>query len=412
MDPELPVLSISRLGALVREGLSALFPDDIWVEGQVSNLRTPRSGHAYFDLIEPSDEPGRPPTAVFSVALWKQVRAAIERTLAEAGGPPLVDDLQVRVRVRLDFYPPHGRLQLIMNGIDPTFTMGRLAAERDRLLRQLAEEGLLDRNASLPVPEPALRVGLLTSVGSAAYADFHTELERSGVAFTLLERDTRVQGEGSAADISEGLRILSSYRPDVIALVRGGGSAADLSVFDAEAVARRIAELPVPVFTGIGHEVDRSVADEVAHSAFKTPTACAVALVGSAVAFRDRIAALRTAIGENAHRAIQRSEGLTVDIAGRMVRVAGSTIGRQADLLMAQQSRVVRASSSGVALNDERLDSLAARLRALDPARVLARGWSITRLRDGRLVRSTTGLSTGDGLVTLVTDGTVNSTVD
>ncbi|HJL88926.1 MAG TPA: exodeoxyribonuclease VII large subunit [Acidimicrobiales bacterium] len=412
MDPELPVLSISRLGALVREGLSALFPDDIWVEGQVSNLRTPRSGHAYFDLIEPSDEPGRPPTAVFSVALWKQVRAAIERTLAEAGGPPLVDDLQVRVRVRLDFYPPHGRLQLIMNGIDPTFTMGRLAAERDRLLRQLAEEGLLDRNASLPVPEPALRVGLLTSVGSAAYADFHTELERSGVAFTLLERDTRVQGEGSAADISEGLRILSSYRPDVIALVRGGGSAADLSVFDAEAVARRIAELPVPVFTGIGHEVDRSVADEVAHSAFKTPTACAVALVGSAVAFRDRIAALRTAIGENAHRAIQRSEGLTVDIAGRMVRVAGSTIGRQADLLMAQQSRVVRASSSGVALNDERLDSLAARLRALDPARVLARGWSITRLRDGRLVRSTTGLSTGDGLVTLVADGTIKSTVD
>ena len=412
MDPELPVLSISRLGALVREGLSALFPDDIWVEGQVSNLRTPRSGHAYFDLIEPSDEPGRPPTAVFSVALWKQVRAAIERTLAEAGGPPLVDDLQVRVRVRLDFYPPHGRLQLIMNGIDPTFTMGRLAAERDRLLRQLAEEGLLDRNASLPVPEPALRVGLLTSVGSAAYADFHTELERSGVAFTLLERDTRVQGEGSAADISEGLRILSSYRPDVIALVRGGGSAADLSVFDAEAVARRIAELPVPVFTGIGHEVDRSVADEVAHSAFKTPTACAVALVGSAVAFRDRIAALRTAIGENAHRAIQRSEGLTVDIAGRMVRVAGSTIGRQADLLMAQQSRVVRASSSGVALNDERLDSLAARLRALDPARVLARGWSITRHRDGQLVRSTSGLSTGDGLVTLVADGTIKSTVD
>ncbi|MBT3246600.1 MAG: exodeoxyribonuclease VII large subunit [Actinobacteria bacterium] len=412
MDAELPVLSVSRLGALVREGLSTLFPDDVWVEGQLSNLRTPRSGHAYFDLIEPSDEPGRPPTAVFSVALWKQARTAIERTLAEAGGPPLVDDLQVRVRVRLDFYPPHGRLQLIMNGIDPTFTMGRLAAERDRLLRQLAEEGLLDRNASLTVPEPALRIGLVTSVGSAAYADFHNELERSGVGFTLLERDTRVQGEGSTADISEGLRVLSSYRPDVIALVRGGGSAADLSVFDAEVVARRIAELPVPVFTGIGHEVDRSVADEVAHSTFKTPTACAVALVGSAVAFRDRIDSLRTAIGENAHRAIQRSEGLRANLADRMVRVAGTTIERHSDLLMAQQSRVVRASSSGVALSGERLDSLAARLRALDPARVLARGWSITRHRDGQLVRSTSGLSTGDGLVTLVADGTVNSTVD
>mgnify|MGYP002725470479 CR=1 FL=1 len=412
MDVEPPVLSVSRLGALVREGLSALFPDDIWVEGQVSNLRTPRSGHAYFDLIEPSDEPGRPPAAVFSVAVWKQVRASIERTLAEAGGPPLVDDLQVRVRVGLDFYPPHGRLQLIMNGIDPTFTMGRLAAERDRLLRQLAKEGLLDRNASLSVPEPALRVGLVTSVGSAAYADFHNELERSGVAFTLLERDTRVQGEDSAADISEGLWVLSSYRPDVIALVRGGGSAADLSVFDAEVVARRIAELPVPVFTGIGHEVDRSVADEVAHSAFKTPTACAVALVVSAVAFRDRIDSLRAAIGEGAHRSLQRSEALRANLADRMVRVAGTTVGRHSDLLMAQQSRVERASSTVVALNDERLDSLTARLRSLDPARVLARGWSVTRRRDGQLVRSTTGLSAGDGLITLVADGTVNSTVD
>ena len=412
MDAELPVLSVSRLGALVKEGLSTLFPDDVWVEGQVSNLRTPRSGHAYFDLIEPSDEPGRPPTAAFSVALWKQVRATVERTLTEANGPPLVDDLQVRVRVRLDFYPPHGRLQLIMNGIDPTFTLGRLAAERDRLLGQLAEEGLLDRNASLAVPQPALRIGLVTSIGSAAYADFHNELERSGVAFTLLERDTRVQGEGSAADIAEGLRVLSSHQPDVIALVRGGGSAADLSVFDAEVVARAIAAVATPVFTGIGHEIDRSVADEVAHSAFKTPTACAAALVGTALAYRDRIDSLRVAIGQNARRAIEKSEVLRSDLANRLVRAAGSSVRRHSDLLAAQQARIARSSTSSIRSQGERLDSLAARLRALDPARVLARGWSVTRHSDGQLVRSTTSLSAGDGLVTLVADGTVNSTVD
>ena len=412
MDTELPVLSVSRLGALVKEGLSALFPDDVWVEGQVSNLRTPRSGHAYFDLIEPSDEPGRPPTAAFSVALWKQVRATVERTLTEANGPPLVDDLQVRVRVRLDFYPPHGRLQLIMNGIDPTFTLGRLAAERDRLLGQLVEEGLLDRNASLAVPQPALRIGLVTSIGSAAYADFHNELERSGVAFTLLERDTRVQGEGSASDIAEGLRILSSHQPDVIALVRGGGSAADLSVFDAEVVARTIAAVATPVFTGIGHEIDRSVADEVAHSAFKTPTACAAALVGTALAYRDRIDSLRVAIGQNARRAIEKSEVLRSGLANRLVRAAGSSVRRHSDLLAAQQAHIARSSTSSIRHQAEWLDSLAARLRALDPARVLARGWSVTRHSDGQLVRSTTSLSTGNGLVTLVADGTIKSTVD
>ena len=412
MDTETQVLSVSRLGALVKEGLSALFPEDIWVEGQVSNLRTPRSGHAYFDLVEPSDEPGRPPAAVLSVALWKQARAAVERTLAEAGSPGLVDDLQVRVKVRLDFYPPHGRLQLIMNGIDPSFTLGRLAAERDRLLRTLAAEGLLDRNASLRIPEPTLRIGLVTSIGSAAHADFHDELERSGVAFTLLERDTRVQGEGSAEDIADGLRVISTHGPDVIALVRGGGSAADLSVFDSETVARTIADIATPVYTGIGHEIDRSVADEVAHSAFKTPTACAAALVGAAVTYRDHIDSLRTAIGQNARRAIQESETLRNDLANRLIRAAGSSVRRHADLLTAQQARLARSSAGSIVRHDERLDSLSARLRALDPARVLARGWSITRLGDGRLVRSMTDLASGDNLVTLLVDGTVNSTVD
>ena len=411
MDTELPVLSVSRLGSLVKDGLAVLFPEEFWVEGQITNLRTPRSGHTYLDLVEPSDEPGRPPVAAFSVVLWKQTRVGIDRTLAEAGDLALGDDLQVRIRASIDFYPPHGRLQLKMTGVDPGFTLGLMAAQRERLLLALATEGILGRNASLALSEPALRIGLVTSIGSAAHADFCTELERSGIAFDLIERDTRVQGDGAAIDIAEGLRIVATYGPDVIALVRGGGSAVDLSVFDAEVVARTIAGLAVPVLTGIGHEIDRSIADEVAHTSYKTPTACAAALVGAARVFADRISALRTAIADHAHRAIDMADRQRTDLAGRTIRAANAVLRHHTDLLAAGQSRLLHTASALPQRHRERLDALGARLRALDPAMVLARGWSITRLSDGTLVRSPRDVSDGDTLVTALADGTVTSVV-
>lgn len=409
MDTELPVLSVSRLGSLVKDGLAVLFPEEFWVEGQITNLRTPRSGHTYLDLVEPSDEPGRPPVAAFSVVLWKQTRVGIDRTLAEAGDLALDDDLHVRIRASIDFYPPHGRLQLKMTGVDPGFTLGLMAAQRERLLLALATEGILGRNASLALSEPALRIGLVTSIGSAAHADFCTELERSGIAFDLIERDTRVQGDGAAIDIAEGLRIVGTYGPDVIALVRGGGSAVDLSVFDAEVVARTIAGLAVPVLTGIGHEIDHSIADEVAHTSYKTPTACAAALVSAARAFADRISALRTAIADHAHRAIDMADRQRTDLAGRTIRAANAVLRHHTDLLAAGQSRLLHTASALPQRHRERLDALGARLRALDPAMVLARGWSITRLSDGTLVRSPRDVSDGDTLVTALADGTVTS---
>lgn len=409
MDTELPVLSVSRLGSLIKDGLAVLFPEEFWVEGQITNLRTPRSGHTYLDLVEPSDEPGRPPVAAFSVVLWKQTKVGIDRTLAEAGDLTLGDDLQVRIRASIDFYPPHGRLQLKMTGVDPGFTLGLMAAQRERLLLALATEGILGRNASLALSEPALRIGLVTSIGSAAHADFCTELERSGIAFDLIERDTRVQGDGAAIDIAEGLRIVATYGPDVIALVRGGGSAVDLSVFDAEVVARTIAGLAVPVLTGIGHEIDRSIADEVAHTSYKTPTACAAALVGAARVFADRISALRTAIADHAHRAIDMADRQRTDLAGRTIRAANAVLRHHTDLLAAGQSRLLHTASALPQRHRERLDALGARLRALDPAMVLARGWSITRLSDGTLVRSPQDVSDGDTLVTALADGTVTS---
>ena len=406
------VLTVGRLGELLKEGLSALFPGDLWVEGQVSGFHDARSGHAYFDLVEPSDEPGRAVAAKLSVALFKQARGRVDRTLSEAGGLALSNDMQVRIRARIDFYPPSGRLQLIMQGIDPGFTLGRLAVERERLLHALADEGLLRANRANPIPVPPLRVGLVTSVGSAAHADFNEELSCSGFPFTILERDARVQGEGSAIDLAEALHMVATHRPDVIALVRGGGSATDLAAFDAEVLARTIATLDVAVVTGIGHEVDRAVADEVAHSAFKTPTACAAAIVGQVTAFADAFADLQESIAQRAGASTARAADLLDDLAHRTATSATAVLDRRTDRLDDLVGRLRRSPTATLERQVERLAGITDNLRALDPARILARGWSITRLADGTLVRSVTDTATGDTLVTHVAGGTVTSTVD
>jgi len=408
----LPTLSVEELSHLLKDGLATLFPEDLWVEGQVSNFHDARSGHAYFDLVEPSAVPGRAVAAKLSVALFKGARIGVDHTLAAAGELALANDLQLRIRARLDFYPPSGRLQLIMNGVDPAFTLGRLAAERERLLHALADEGLLRANRANPIPVPPLRVGLVTSIGSAAHADFSEEISRSGFPFTVLERDARVQGDGSAVDLAEALQIVATHRPDVIALVRGGGSATDLAAFDAEVLARTIATLDVAVVTGIGHEVDRAVADEVAHTAFKTPTACAAAIVGQVAAFADAVADLQESIAQRAGASTTRATDLLDDLAQRTARSATAVLDRRADRLDDMVERLRRSPTATLDRQAERLAGITNNLRALDPARILARGWSITRLADGTLVRSVTDTAVGDTLVTHVAGGTVTSTVD
>ncbi len=409
---ELNVVSVQDLAHLLQDGLATLFPEHLWIEGQVSNFHDARSGHAYFDLVEPSEVPGRAVAAKLSVALFKGPRVGVDRTLAAAGGLALADDLQLRIRARIDFYPPNGRLQLKMDGVDPTFTLGRLAAERDQLLRALTDEGLLRANRANPVPIPPLRIGLVTSLGSAAHADFTDELARSGLPFEVLERDARVQGDGAAMDLAEALAVLATHRPDVIALVRGGGSAADLIVFDAEVLARTIAGLDTPVMTGIGHEVDRAVADEVAHTAMKTPTACAAALVEQVRAFVDAVDGLRATIGDRARNVVDRADDRLDGMVRQTSAVATAVLNRHDDRLTDLVSRIHRGPLTSLDHQAERLDAVAARVHGLDPARILTRGWSITRRSDGTLVRSIDDVSVGDPLVTTLEGGEVTSTVD
>ncbi len=442
--------SVAELGREVGRVVEAAFPTEVWVRGEIRNLSRSPVEHVYFDLADPDRS-----DATLPVVLLRANKAAVNRHLVRSGAGRMVDGTEVRIGGFVAYYAARGVLQLRMTRIDADYTLGRLAAARDELLRRLAAEGLLGRNRLLPAPAVPLRVGLVTSAGSAAAADFVAELEASGYGFTVLMADARVQGPDAAGSLVAALAEVARRDVDVAAVVRGGGSRTDLAAFDGEALARAIAASPVPVFTGVGHEVDDTVADRVAHAAYKTPTACAAALVAQVAGFVDRTERAWAGIAARAAVRVRREHEHAGAVAARVAR-AGRTGLRAADgALAVSGARLRRSGRSAAQAGARRVDELAGRLaseaaaadrahrvavagfqarlarsgrrlvreaeatlaaaggrvRALDPERVLARGWSITRDESGGVVRRAADLRPGDHLTTTFAAGTAASRV-
>ncbi len=253
------------------------------MRGEISHVSDHRSGHLYLDLVDPGDEGASRPRArggepTLHVKCWRSSWAPLRHGLAKEG-ITLAEGMVVVLRGTLDLYRAKGEISLILVEVDVTALQGHLAAQRARLLRTLEAEGLLRRNASLPVPEPALHVGLIASPGTEGCQDFLGQLTGSGFGFRISFVRVKVQGPDAPPAIARALKVLSRSDCDVIALVRGGGAQADLAAFETEIVARAVAGATKPVFTGIGHTGDETVADIVAARVCITPTECGQQMV-------------------------------------------------------------------------------------------------------------------------------------
>ena len=349
-DGGLPTLTVRELAEAINGALRRTFFEGVWVRGEVQGL-SERNGHLYFSLADDGEE-GK---ATIAVSLFANVRFKL-RPLLQRHRLRLADGLKVRIHGYPDLFAPTGRLSLKMSGIDPRYTLGELALQRDELVRRLVAEGLYDAQSRRSLPAVPLRVGLVTSVGSAAWHDVTEELAGSGFGFQVAACDTRVQGEWAAEMVAAAVRTLGRRPLDVVLVVRGGGARADLATFDSEVVARAIASCPVPVVTGLGHEVDRSVADEVAGLALKTPTACAAELVDRVRRFRqgvegtweaieavaaDRLTGAERALGATARQAARQTRG--------SLAVASARLAGHAERLPRQGRRTLERATTTVA---------------------------------------------------------------
>lgn len=442
--------TVGRLNAQAHAALAAAFPVSVWLVGEIAGFkRTGGKRFVSFKLVERG--PDARPIAEVNAIVFDEALRGLERSIAAAGSPfTLGDEIEVRLEVRVDLYEGWGQYRVVVEGIDPGYTLGEAARRREEIVRKLAEEGILERNRALPFPALPLRVGLVTSLDSDAYNDVLQTLRESGFAFRVTAHGARVQGRQTEPSVLNALDWFAARADafDVVLICRGGGSRTDLAWFDTESLGRAVAGFPLPVVVGIGHEQDFSVLDHVGTRA-KTPTAAAALLVESTAAALEAVERAGVAIASGARSTLADAAGDTSRRIERLARAARTHLAT-ADLSIARarrdlpraarrlidrhreslagQARVLvqgarrdlaaerrriellsgairpRASRS-VALERERVDARGRRLGLVDPRRVIERGYAILRDAAGRVIARARSAPPGSALVAELREG-------
>jgi exodeoxyribonuclease VII large subunit len=426
-------LSVSQFYERVKAALAREFTEDVWVVGEIRGLRESR-GHHYIELADESaDQAERAGVAQLEVVCWARDWPTVAAALA-AAGVALEPGRVVRVRGRVSVWEGGSKLRFTLTELDIEALLGGIAAARRRLVHALEVEGLLHANQRLELSLVPLRVGIVTSPGSEAHRDFVGQLDRSGFAFEVFFEATLVQGAEAPDQIAAALGRLRSLPIDLAVVVRGGGARGDLAAFDSEPVARAIATAPFPVWTGIGHTGDRSVADEVAHRAMITPTQCGEAVVARVAEYLGEIerkagvltglararldsaayqlAAGAAALARSARHQIER-RGVELAAAGlELARVVAARVRREASALTDRSGQLGTATRRSMASHEQELARRQQVLRAFDPERQLERGWTLTSDGSGRPVRSAAALASGERITTRFVDGEADSVVE
>ena len=427
-------LSLLELNALVGEVIDQALDQSYWVEAELSEVRE-RGGHCYMSLVE-KEEGRNTPVAQAQARCWRNrwmlMRPYFERTT----GHPIHAGMKVMLQVHAQFHPLYG-FSWIVDDINPEYSLGDMMRHRQEILWQLKEEGVIDLNKQLPFPRFAQRVAVVSSEGAAGYGDFKNQLENNeyGLQFTLRLFPATMQGESVESSVIEALNAIydavADY--DVVVIIRGGGAVADLSGFDSLLLAENVANFPLPVITGIGHERDESVIDFVSHTRVKTPTAAAAFLI-------DHLATVLEAVETAQERATryarqrmeaeqQRLHVLSTSITSlfSVVKVRqearlsslSDRIGHAVEQNLEEARHQLGLLTVNLRLPLERrllnachqLDLLEQKARALDPRLLLKRGYSLT-LHEGKVVKSARSLSPGDIIDTQFAQGHVRSKVE
>lgn len=358
--------SLTEVANLVGGVLSECLPESLWVRAEIGSL-SERGGHAYMDLVEKSSRGGLLSAKMRGVC-WSDTWGMLQAWFQQETDTALRAGMQVLLEVEVSHHAVYG-LSLVVVGIDPRYTAGDIAQQRQQTIARLRAEGVLDMNKSLTLPTLTRRLAIVSSDRAAGYEDFCDQLAAGGFPFRTALYSATMQGDNAEQSIIHALSAIAERAEeyDAVVIIRGGGATSDLSCFDQYNLCNHCAQFPLPVLTGIGHTRDVSVLDTVAHTALKTPTAVAAFLNDRMAAEAERIRQLRQRLGRTAEHQI-------------LVR-------------------------------RHRIELLRQRLEACSPARIYALGYSLLTV-EGRVVRSVADVRRGQHVTTHLADGEVRSVVE
>lgn len=432
-------LSLLELNQLLAEVIEIGMPREYWVEAEISELRVVR-GHCYIDLIEKT-EGTNTPIARASAKCWQNTWSVISPYFEKVTGQRLRSGMNVLMLVSANFHPAYG-FSWIISDIDPTYTLGDMARKRQAIIEQLKREGVFDLQKELSLPLFCQHIAVISSANAAGYGDFVDQLESNAHGFRFVTRlfPATMQGEGVEQSVIAALNNIyetfltsDETAPDCVVIIRGGGATSDLSGFDTLALAENVAQFPIPVITGIGHERDESILDMISHTRVKTPTAAAALLIDHLKRVWDYLQEAQGVLETNARQRMdleqmrlqraaqkipplfslfkERQERRIDSMMRDMIAAAQRLISDEMHKVETLESIIKPMLERRVTGEMHRLQMFGQRVSALDPDLLLKRGYSIT-LHEGKIVHDASQLKHGDKIETRVEKGTIHSIVD
>ena len=379
--------TLSELCSCIDEALSMELNDTYWVRAEIASLT--ERGHCYMELVEKANNNAI--AAKLRATCWQHVYHLLSAYFANETGQTLAVGMQVLLQVEVSFHAVYG-LSLNVVGIDPTFTLGDLARQRQLTIQRLQEDGVMDLQRSLPLPLLPRRVAVISAADAAGYGDFCHQLQSNSGGFRFHTQlfPAVMQGEQSPASIIAALQQIAATAElyDLVVIVRGGGATTDLRNFDDYSLAFHCANFPLPIIAGIGHTRDVSVVDMVVHTSVKTPTAAAEWLIAAMQAQADRLGELQL----------------------RLQRVVQMAIRKQHSKLDALWQSLRFAAQRRLHRQRTQLEFLEKTIALHSPERIYRMGYSLTTV-NGKIVKSINDVKAGDYLLTHTADGVIQSEV-
>ena len=394
----------------------------VWVAAEISELKVNYSGHCYIELVEKADEPaatsprgGRAsssvPRAQARAVIWRSQHAMLSAYFEAETGRKLAAGMKILAKVLVSYHELYG-LTLQIVDLDASYTLGEVQRQRQMTIKRLQADGVWDMNRETAMPMLVQRIAVVSSASAAGYRDFMNELRSGGYAFRTELFDAVVQGAAAEESVTAALSAIAERAEefDAVAMIRGGGSATDLSCFDSYLICSYVAQFPLPVITGIGHDKDTSVADMVAHKALKTPTAVAAWLT-------DRMARIEAWLDESARRlhdtavAATRNERLRLErLASDTAREGGMYVERCRSALGLLREQTAAAALRIVESNKARLEAADGLVEGRSPQRIMRMGFAVVR-SGGRALLSTEGLRAGERIEVELCDGALDADI-
>ena len=405
----------------------------VWVRGVITQINE-KSKVVYLSIAD-FEEGNVNPLATVPLYCYATKFAAIRAKVENYPQPfTIKEQLKVSFLIKADLYVPYGKLQAQILDIDPVYTLGELALTKSAILKRLALEGLLEKNKALELADVPIRVGLITGEGTAAYKDFTTKLAESPFAFKVTTAYAKMQGADTEPTVLAALdELAKNSELDVVCIIRGGGSKTDLNFFDSEALCRAVANFPLPVFTGIGHEIDRSLLDEVAYQSCITPTDTAKRLIDRVadswnkmlttaqgialqtkeflVEFNQDLANKGTRLQQKVSALLSRENTKIALIQGNLKKDVQYIIRDEHERLTRNGEGLHQGSRKILDLEKSKFDLLELRVKSADPETTLSKGYTLTLDANGKFIRNKSQLKPGDTLTTRFKDGNVISVV-